>query len=326
MTPEEAYERLKHSVETDRLAQAYVLVGNPRGEAGALAENLLSLIHCTAAKKPCGKCAACGQVRRHAHPDMLWIEPESKSRRILIAQVRDIQQRICQTPLVGEWKSCVIVSADRLQEQASNAFLKTLEEPAGHSLFLLLTDSPQFLLPTIASRCQEVVIGTGQSEAPEPWRSRLLEIMAEEMDFGPGAASGGGSPLAGMARAARVGRMLREVKAAAEEEVEESLSAEAEEEKEVVEARIAARYREIRSAIMRSLLLWYRDILLLVCEANEGGLRHREFAEVLRRRAAALDCRRALRNVEIVETMHRQMERNLPDATVLGWGFGDLSV
>jgi DNA polymerase-3 subunit delta' len=227
--------------------------------------------------------------------------------------------------LVGEWKSCVIVSADRLQEQASNAFLKTLEEPAGRSLFLLLTDSPQFLLPTIASRCQEVVIGTGQSEAPEPWRSRLLEIMAEEMDFGPGPA-GGGSPLAGLARAARVGRMLREVKDAAETEVEESLSAGAEEEKDVVEARIAARYREIRSAIMRSLMLWYRDILLLVCKADEGGLRHREFAEVLRRRAAALDCRGALRNVDVVETMHRQMERNLPDATVLGWGFGDLSV
>lgn len=329
MTPDEAFERMKHSVEAGRLAQAYVIAGNPRVEGQALAEKMLSLLFCTAKDKPCGTCTACEQVRRHVHPDMLWVEPQSKSRKILIDQIRDIQQRIYQTSLTGEWKTCVIVGADRMGDGAGNAFLKTLEEPPGQCLFLLLTDAPQFLLPTIASRCQEVVVGTAQGEAPEPWRSRLLEILGEEIAFG--AAPGGRgtrSPdlMAGMARAARLLRMLREMKKAAEQaEKEVTDASESDEDDDIVDARVTARYREMRAGIMRSMLHWYRDILLFVCGVGEEHLMFREHADALRRQASTLDCPSALRNLKTVETMYRQMERNLPDATVLNCGFGELS-
>ena len=87
---------------------------------------------------------------------MLWIEPESKSRRILIAQVRDIQHRIYKTAFAGGWKACVLVGADRMGMEAANAFLKTLEEPPSTVTIVLLTNDYDAVLPTIASRCQVV--------------------------------------------------------------------------------------------------------------------------------------------------------------------------
>ena len=81
------------------------------------------------------------------------IEPEKKSRVIAVDAVRALNHRIQTSSFAGGWKVAVIKYADRLNDQAANAFLKTLEEPPARTLLLLLTDAPQSLLPTVVSRC-----------------------------------------------------------------------------------------------------------------------------------------------------------------------------
>src|SRR5690349_13634319 len=74
----------------------------------------------------CGKCESCRAIAEKRHPDVYRIGPESKSRRILITQVRELERAIFLKPSRGRRKVAIIQSADRLQEQAQDAFLKTL--------------------------------------------------------------------------------------------------------------------------------------------------------------------------------------------------------
>lgn len=152
-----ALDGLKQGYETGRLAHAYLVVGSPRGNALAFSESFIQFLFCRDKNRPCGKCPECDRVKRHEHPDVLWLQPETKSRRIDIEQIREeLTPRISRTSYGGGYKVGVILYADRLTEGAANAFLKTLEEPPRDSLIILVTDRPSLLLPTVLSRCRIV--------------------------------------------------------------------------------------------------------------------------------------------------------------------------
>jgi len=342
MTVKEALESFSHSVESGRVAQGYVVVGPPRGEAKAFAQQALQLIFCEArspepsglraepsvapsevegakegesprGKKPCGECRNCRKVAEQAHPDILWVEPEKKSRAISIEQVRDLQRLIYQTSFAGSWKACVMTAADRMGAPAANAFLKTLEEPPAKSVFFLLTDSPQALLPTIVSRCQRVAVAGDPARLPEAWRTALLAVLAD---------SSGSGALAAFSRTDRVDRILKEMKERAKAEETEAAGADGQEvDDETLDARINARYREMRTGLMRYLLRWYRDLLMVVCGMDDRLVHNRDDLELLKKKARAVPYRQALRNVETIETMNRQLEGNILESSVLGLGF-----
>ena len=113
--------------------------GHPRGAGAEFAEGLLAL--------PFG---VRDPAHLHAHADVRWIEPESKSRQIRIEEIRDLIEAIALTSYEGGWKAAVILFADRLNANAQNALLKTLEEPPPNSLLILATDVPAALLPCIS--------------------------------------------------------------------------------------------------------------------------------------------------------------------------------
>ena len=103
----------------------------------------------------CGQCRACRQIDAGAYPDLLLIEPEQDKAnpQIRIDQVREIERHVIYRPLLSARKICLIDDADRLTANAANAFLKTLEDPPDHSLFILVTSQPLRLLATVRSRC-----------------------------------------------------------------------------------------------------------------------------------------------------------------------------
>ena len=88
--------------------------------------------------------------------DFHGIEPESKSRKILVEQIRELEASLRMHASRAKVKFGVVYEADRLMAQAANAFLKTLEEPPDHSLLILVTTLPEALLETIRSRCIEI--------------------------------------------------------------------------------------------------------------------------------------------------------------------------
>lgn len=145
--PTIALDYLRRAHDADRLGHAYLLVG---GEAAQLLAWQLAgmVVHTSPAAAP-------------THPDVHVVEPESKSRRIVVEQMRELENSLrLRASAAGGRKVGIIREADRLQVQASNAFLKTLEEPPASSLLLLLTTQPESLMETILSRCLKVVLQT----------------------------------------------------------------------------------------------------------------------------------------------------------------------
>lgn len=138
---DKAFERLVEARKAGRLAHAYLLAGPPGSGCEWLAGQLAATILGT---KP---------EDVSSHPDFHVAAPESKSRRIVTDQIRELEQALHMKPLAGGHKVAVIHDADRLQPQAANAFLKTLEEPPSGSHILLTTTLRDAVLTTILSRC-----------------------------------------------------------------------------------------------------------------------------------------------------------------------------
>ncbi|MBK1857373.1 DNA polymerase III subunit gamma/tau [Cerasicoccus arenae] len=110
------------------------------------------------------------------HPDFFSVRPANKMRRIGVDEIRAVNRNIQQTANQGGRKVAVIYEADRLQLQAANAFLKTLEEPPADTTIFLLTTRPYDLLATIRSRCLLVNFPAEQDRIPSPeWREWLSD-------------------------------------------------------------------------------------------------------------------------------------------------------
>jgi len=112
----------------------------------------------------CGTCLQCRKVDNNSHPDVRHIEPAGKARDIKMEVVDFINDLSAYRPFEGRHRIFIIQDAERMNLPAQNHFLKTLEEPPSATLFLLLTEHPQLLLPTIISRCQQILFGALRPE------------------------------------------------------------------------------------------------------------------------------------------------------------------
>ncbi len=166
---------LKRALAHDALAHAYLFSGEPGIGKRLTAHALAAALNCEAAGAGggCGVCPACRKVAGGIHPDVRIIMPESRDEQLLatlsskeagkasdeikIDQIRRAQESISLKPSEGRKKVLIVDDAETMNEASQNAFLKTLEEPPGESLIILITSMPQSLLPTIRSRCQALV-------------------------------------------------------------------------------------------------------------------------------------------------------------------------
>lgn len=317
MKAEQALELLCHAFDAGRSAHGYLVVGPPRGTAQAVVDRLLQHLFCTETARPCGECVACRQSLLHTHPDLHWLEPEKKSRQFGADTVRDLTRMANQTSYAGGWRAGVLVNADRLTPSAANAFLKTLEEPPPRCAFFLLTDAPQALLPTILSRCQRVTVEGPPVALPADVEARLVGILSM------------GRPdraLFALGQSDQLKALLDEVKEAiAEGEAGDGgEAAEADVDDDVLAARVSARFRETRSAILQFMLAWQRDVVMLLCGCDHL-VYNTPHVDALRRAAAGLTFRSALRNIGVVEALARRLERNMPEEPVFELGFAQLT-
>ncbi|RLJ21828.1 DNA polymerase III subunit delta' [bacterium endosymbiont of Escarpia laminata] len=121
--------------------------------------------------EPCGVCRHCHLVQTGCHPDFQRIEPEqeSKSGEIKVDTIRALTGSVGLTARSGGHKVIFIRPADRMNSAAANSLLKTLEEPTANTVLLLLTDSPSRLLPTIRSRCQQILFAQPDTKDAIEW-------------------------------------------------------------------------------------------------------------------------------------------------------------
>jgi DNA polymerase-3 subunit delta' len=152
-----ALRMLRSALLQQRLAHAYLFVG-PAGIGKRLtAFTLAKAMHCLFPPRPgdcCDRCPPCLKINSGNHGDVISIEANGEA--IKIDQIRDLQKRLSFRPLEGGRRVCIIDPADQMNEAATNALLKTLEEPPVDTHFFLITAQPHRLRPTLLSRCQWV--------------------------------------------------------------------------------------------------------------------------------------------------------------------------
>ena len=144
---------LKKQVATGRMATAYLFYGDADSKKEELAQALARALLC--ARREISwycPCQTCERITKGNHPDVLWLKRDEDTKGIKIDRVRKMIEWAALKPYEAEWKIAVLEEAERLTEEASQALLKTLEEPPQQTVFVLLTEDKSQILETIQSR------------------------------------------------------------------------------------------------------------------------------------------------------------------------------
>jgi len=137
--------------DTNRLSHAYIT-------DDSFADKLAMAVVCDSKEKnrPCGSCRHCDKAARNVHPDILTVDKQDNKLIISVDQIRELKQGVLVVPNDSEKKAYIVREADTMNINAQNAFLRLLEEPPAHAVFILSTTNPAALLPTVRSRCIEL--------------------------------------------------------------------------------------------------------------------------------------------------------------------------
>jgi DNA polymerase-3 subunit delta' len=154
----DAAARLLDTARRGELHHAIILHGPSRDELRALSVSIAKALNCLEGTTG-DDCASCQRIERRTHPDVHFIEVAGERKMISIEQIRDLIGEANLRPYEGRNKVFIIDPADGLSVGGSNSLLKTLEEPARDTKFILLTRSADLLLPTIRSRSQPFQLG-----------------------------------------------------------------------------------------------------------------------------------------------------------------------
>lgn len=153
---------LYQALTSHKMGHAYLFTGEDKIGKRTVALAVAKTLLCPSAIPFCGKCPSCLKGNQKMHPDLFEISPEGLF--IKLNQIRQIQDQMSLHPSLSSRKVFILDDADRLNPEASNAFLKSLEEPPEDTHFILVTSRPQALLSTILSRCQQIRFSTPPRE------------------------------------------------------------------------------------------------------------------------------------------------------------------
>ncbi len=192
------WQRLQANIQSGRLAHALLISGLPGMGKRELAEELARALLCESPQADghaCGHCRSCTLYAAGNHPDLMRVEPEEAGKAIGIDRVRQVAGFQNLSAQYGRHQLVLIHPAERMNANAANALLKTLEEPSAGTVLLLVSDRPSSLLPTIRSRCQGWPLSITPAEA-ESW----LRGQLSDPEQAPALlALAGGAPLAALA-------------------------------------------------------------------------------------------------------------------------------
>jgi DNA polymerase-3 subunit delta' len=322
---------LQRSLKRERLAHAYLFNGEQLAELEAMARTLAKTLNCQkeSGGEParrldsCDDCLSCRKIDGAIHPDVHWVRPESRTRVITIDQVRDLMDEVHLKATEAQFKVAIFVGADRLNVQAGNAFLKTLEEPPSRSVLILLSTEPQRILETIQSRCLRLNFagrsGPRFDAAQTAWLTAFSKAAAAERHGFLDRYN-----LVGMLLS-RLSHLKAEIeKKFAErspleryDDIEPRLREKWEEE---LAAAVEAEYRRLRTELLTGLQWWLRDVWLKTRSVSEELVDLPQLGPTTEIVAGRITPEAAMENLQVMEHTQRRLNSNVQEALALGVG------
>lgn len=310
-----ALKYLRRAQEQRRLAHAYLISGSAGSGKHLLAAELASMVNGTKA----------GDVFSSKARGIFVAQPESKSRRIVIEQIRDLEHALQMRAAEGRRKVAIISDADRLQPQAANAFLKTLEEPPKDSLLLLLSALPEALPDTIRSRCIVIPLasnGQSQGKVEEEKLVKLLQGTARERSWS-------------IRHAYRLAKEFQNLLAGIREEIKSETNqvlgqeqlrykdstdgAWLEDREDYYKAVSESFFLQRRAALIETLFAWWSDIL-----RSRNAVAQRNLPNVTKETdavASRFTVAEILRRVHRLEELRDHLNRNIQEALAIEVAF-----
>ncbi len=188
---EQIIEHLKNAITMGKVSHAYILNGPDMSgkmmiaEAFAMAlqcENMDNMIACDMDVDACMKCRSCKQAADHNQPDIIYVTHE-KPNNISVDEIREqVNNDIVIKPYSSEYKIYIVDEAEKMNQQAQNALLKTIEEPPTYGVILLLTTNADSFLPTIRSRCITLNLKAVKDELIHKYLMEKLHIPDYQAD------------------------------------------------------------------------------------------------------------------------------------------------
>ncbi|WP_130836328.1 DNA polymerase III subunit [Lachnoclostridium sp. Marseille-P6806] len=343
---EQIREYLQRALRDGRISHAYIIDGPADSDKNELAEVFAAALQCLSPAadaqgggiEPCGECISCIQAAAGAHADIIHAATENK-RSVGVDDVRAIRDDIVIRPYSGNRKVYIIRDAERMTAAAQNALLKTLEEPPGYAVLLLLADGVTGFLPTVLSRCvvlrmkpvAEQKIAEALRMQAAAWNrghpEEPAEAGEEELAFCAGFAGGNPGRAFALLRSPgfaeerkkaaglleRIGGMNAAELAAAAQEYAEDAAAQ----KRSGAGKGDAEKGAAQFPLTEFLRLWFRDVLVLKATGEEGRLLFRDRLAALYSAADRLSYEGLGRISEAQALYEKRRKANVSEALAL---------
>mgnify|MGYP004629979247 FL=1 len=277
---EQIKEHLQNAIEMDKVSHAYIINGPDKSGKMMLAEAFAMALQCEKhGKEACMECHSCKQALGHNQPDIIYVNHE-KPNTISVDDIRtQVNNDIDVKPYSSEHKIYIIDEAEKMNQQAQNALLKTIEEPPAYAVIILLTTNADTFLPTILSRCVTLDIKVVPDEKIKKFLMEKYQIPDYQADVCVAFAQGN----VGKAIQLASSDDFNEMKASALQLMKRLDDIELYEMTAAVKQ--IADYKLEITDYFDLMMIWYRDILYFKATKDVNGLIFRDEVYDIKRQA-----------------------------------------
>lgn len=276
-------EHFKTAVSHGKVSHAYIIEGEKGSGKKMLAEAFAKILQCEqGGEVACGKCPSCIQMEHRDHPDVIRVVHEKPN----VISVKEMREQVVNTidvkPYKGPYKIYIIDEAEKMNNAAQNAILKTVEEPPAYAVILLLTTNRGAFLPTILSRCIILNVKPVPENVVKNYLMEVLHIPKETAEFCAGYSMGN----IGKAKYAALSEDFLEKRNYCisilqyMHEIEDF---------EIIEkVKTLKKWKDTIDECLDIILMWFRDVLFWKVMKEDRKLIFKEYYAIIKRQSEAL--------------------------------------
>ena len=280
-------EHLKNAIRMDKVSHAYIINGEDNSGKMMLAEAFAMALQCeNGSSEPCGKCRSCRQAKDRNQPDIIFIGrddmmEDKKTKSVSVDEIRTmLNNDIVIKPYSSKYKIYIVDHAEKMNVQAQNALLKTIEEPPAYGVILLLTSNADAFLPTIRSRCILLNIKTVEEELIKKHLMQTYQIPDYKAEICAAFSQGNVGKAIQLASSDSFNEMKKDVISLVKKM----------EDIEIYELTHSMKtintYKQSISEYLDLMTLWYRDVLYLKATEDVNNLIFRDEVYDIKKQAA----------------------------------------